>query len=255
LGGKYNLTQSLLRACQLLDIIAEESEEVGVTVLAKRAGLHKSTCFGLLYTLQHLRLVYQDPKTGKYRLGLKAFELGQSYTSNLDLRRLAHPYLEQLVRETQETVHLVLLEGDHAVYIDKVEGRHAMSIASRIGQQAKLYCTGVGKALLAFWPEEKQRQWLEQPLVAYTKNTIVDRGALMQHLREIRERGYSVDDQEIEIGLRCVSAPIFNAQGSAEAAISISGPETRINDDKLTEYAQHILKASQEISRQLGYRP
>ncbi len=251
---KYNLIQSVERAVAILEQFSQDERELGVTAIANRVGLHKSTCFGLLYTLQHLGYIQQNAENGRYCLGLKAFELGQAYINGMDLRQLAKPYLRQIVEKTGETMHLVVLEGFRAVYIDKVEGLHAMTISSRVGQRAMLHCTGVGKVLLAHMNEKELSLAIAEGLPRLTEHTITDEGELLDHLRRIRERGYSIDDQEIEIGLRCVAAPIFNAREQVIAAISVSGPSTRITREKLDEFSVLIRRSANEISRQLGSR-
>jgi IclR family transcriptional regulator, KDG regulon repressor len=252
---KYNFIQSVGRALAILEEFSRDERALGVTALANRVGLHKSTCFGLLHTLQQLGYIQQDASTGQYSLGLKTFELGQAYIDGLDLRYITRPYLLEIVEKTQETVHLVVAEGRRAVYIDKVESPHAMTISSRIGQEATLHCTGVGKVLLAYMRNEDWSQVVSQGLERYTEHTITDEGKLLDHLQRIRECGHGVDDQEREIGLRCVAAPIFNARKQAIAAISISGPSSRITCEKQGELSQIIKQATQEISRKLGYRP
>ncbi|NLH83488.1 MAG: IclR family transcriptional regulator [Phyllobacteriaceae bacterium] len=250
---KYNFIQSVGRALSILEQF-QDSRTLGVTTIANRVGIHKSTCFGLIHTLQLLGYIQQDAETGQYCLGLKAFELGQSYISNLDLRTLVRPFLTGLMERLSETVHLVVVEGHRAVYIDKVETMSAMTISSRIGCEAPLHCTGVGKGLLAFMPEEERAAVLSTDLKAYTEFTITDPVALDRHLAEIRALGYAVDDQEREIGLRCVAAPIFNARGQVVAAISVSGPSTRVTQSKAVELAETIVEVTREISRKLGYR-
>jgi IclR family KDG regulon transcriptional repressor len=252
MSKKYNLIQSVGRAFAILEQFSQDERELGVTVIAQRVGLHKSTCFGLLYTLQEMGYIQQNPETGRYSLGLKIFELGQAYLEGQDLRQLANPYLRRLVEQTQETVHLVVLEGHRAVYIDKVEGTHAMTISSRIGQRAKMHCTGVGKALLAHMYENDISFVLSHELEKFTDNTIIDPENLREHLSGIRRAGYAIDDEEIEIGLRCVAAPIFNSHNQAFAAISMSGPSGRITRERLGELSKLVCGTAREISRQLG---
>ncbi|MDR3435599.1 IclR family transcriptional regulator [Telmatospirillum sp.] len=251
---KYNFIQSVGRAFSILEQFSGDERALGVTTIANRVGLHKSTCFGLLHTLQRLGYIQQDPETGHYSLGLKAFELGQAYISGQDLRDLTRPFLLQIVEKTMETVHLVVVEGRRAIYIDKVEAPHAMIISSRIGQEALLHCTGVGKVLLAFMSEEDRKAVASEGLKRYTENTITEEGELADHLRRIRQNGYGIDDQERELGLRCVAAPIFNARKQVIAAISVSGPSSRITREKLGELSKMIKQATDEISRKLGYR-
>lgn len=249
---KYNRIQSVERAFSILEQFSQNERELGVTVIAKRIGLHKSTCFGLLYTLQELGYIQQNPETGRYGLGLKIFELGQTYLEGQDLRQLANPYLRRLVEQTQETAHLVVLEGKTAVYIDKVEGSHAITISSRIGQRAKMHCTGVGKALMAHMPESDLAQVFAGGLERCTENTITDEAKLRGHLKTIRDSGYAIDDEEIEVGLRCVAAPIFNAHNQAIAAVSMSGPSGRIPRERFEPLSRMIRDTAREISRKLG---
>ncbi len=250
---KYIIIQSLCRAMGILEHVAGAGKNTGITAIAEHVGLHKSTCFGLLHTLQHLGYVVQDKETGRYSLGIKAFQLGQAYTDNLDLRRLAQPHLAELAELSRETVHLVIREGLHAVYIDKIEAPHAMTISSQVGQRARMHCTGVGKALLAYMTPEEQDKALEGGLQGYTPHTITDMAALRERLRQIRREGVSLDEQEIEIGLCCLAAPIFDAKGAAVAAISISGPVTRLSQERIQELRPGLQRAVAEISRRLGH--
>jgi IclR family KDG regulon transcriptional repressor len=252
---KYNFIQSVGRALAILEQFSHDERTLGVTEIAKRVGLHKSTCFGLLHTLQQLGYIQQDASTGQYGLGLKTFELGQAYFDGLDLRYITRPFLLEIVEKTQETVHLVVAEGCRAVYIDKVESSHAMTISSRIGQEAILHCTGVGKVLLAHMRDEDRNQVVSMGLERYTEHTITDECKLLEQLKRIRECGYGIDNQERELGLRCIAAPIFNARKQAIAAISISGPISRITREKQGDLSEVIKRATQEISRRLGYRP
>jgi DNA-binding IclR family transcriptional regulator len=252
---KYNFIQSVGRALAILEQFSRDERALGVTTIASRVGLHKSTCFGLLHTLQQLGYIQQDASTGQYSLGLKTFELGQAYIDGVDLRYITRPFLLEIVEKTQETVHLVLAEGRRAVYIDKVESPRAMTISSRIGQEAGLHCTGVGKVLLAYMRDEDWKQVVSKGLERYTEHTITGERQLLEQLQRIRECGHGIDDEEREIGLRCVAAPIFNARKQAIAAISISGPSSRISREKQKSLCVTIKQATQEISRKLGYRP
>jgi DNA-binding IclR family transcriptional regulator len=252
---KYNFIQSVGRALAILEQFSRDERALGVTEIARRVGIHKSTCFGLLHTLQQLGYIQKDASNGQYSLGLKTFELGQAYIDGLDLRYITRPFLLEILAKTNETVHLVVAEGCRAIYIDKVESPHAMIISSRIGQEAKLHCTGVGKVLLAYMRDKDWAQVVSKGLKCYTEHTITDERKLLENLEQIREFGYGMDDQEREIGLRCVAAPIFNARKQAIAAISISGPSLRITREKQGDLSQIIKRAAQEISRKLGYRP
>ena len=238
----------------LLEHLGGEGKNTGITAIASHVGLHKSTCFGLLHTLQELGYVVQDKSSGRYSIGVKMFKLGQAYIDNLDLRNLANPHLHMLAAKSQETVHLVIREGLHAVYLDKVEGPHAMSIISRVGQRAHLHCTGVGKAILANLTTEDQDTILNQPMGRFTEHTLTDIEKIRDHLAGIRKTGLSIDDEEIELGLYCLAAPIFDSTGAVVAAISISGPKARLHSDKFVDLSESLRAASIAISSQMGYQ-
>lgn len=250
--SKYITIQSVSRAASILEHLAYAGNDTGITAIAGAVGLHKGTCFGLLHTLQKLGYVTQNKETGKYSLGTKVLELGQRYMVNLDLRRMAQPYLAALADESRETVHLVLKEGLHAVYIDKIEAPHAITISSQVGRRAILYCTGVGKAILAHMTPEDIEAALPETLTPRTKHTITDKAKLLEHLAGIRQKGLSIDNQEIELGLMCLAAPIFNADGAAAAAISISGPTTRLTGARVDALSKSLRAAARAISRKLG---
>jgi DNA-binding IclR family transcriptional regulator len=174
--------------------------------------------------------------------------------ANLDLRRVAQPYLTALSEESFETVHLVIREGLHAVYIDKISGPHAMTISSQVGQRARLYCTGVGKAILANMNPKEMEDALPETLEPMTEYTITDKKKLVSHLHEIRKKALSVDNQEIELGLMCIAAPIFNADYAVAAAISISAPTTRLSAERVKHLSYSLKEAAKAISRKLGCR-
>ena len=248
-----NMIQSVERALRILEEFSVKEREIGVTELAKRVGLNKSTCFGILQTLQSNGYLEQNLDNGKYCLGIKVFELGQTFEAGLEIRSITKPYLQSLVDKTKETVHLVVRYKLEAVYIEKVEGPSAINIISQIGKRVNMHCTGVGKCLLAYFPEESFKLVMQGELQRFTDNTITDKNCLIQHLNEIRAKGYSIDDEEIESGLRCVAAPIFNHKKEAVAAISISGPTNRITPDKIEEIAELVKDTAASVSKRLGY--
>lgn len=252
--AKYITIQSVSRAMAIMEHLAHAGNDTGITAIANDLSLHKSTCFGLLHTLRKLGYVFQDEKTGHYSLGIKVFELGQRYMENLDLRSVAQPHLIALSEEALETVHLVIREGAHAVYIDKINGPHAMSISSQVGQRARLYCTGVGKAILANMSPKEMEAALPKVLEPMTEHTITDKKKLIEHLREIKKNALSVDNQEIELGLMCIAAPIFNADCTVSAAISVSAPTTRLTGKRVKLLSNSLKKAAESISRKLGCR-
>lgn len=248
-----NLIQSVDRAMQLLLALAERGGCASLSALARQLGLSRSTVHGLLATLRHHGMVAQDDH-GNYVLGIKLFELGYQAVSRLDLRIAAGPVLQELVDEFMETVHLVVSDGLYVVYIDKRESPQSMQIVSRIGQRLPAYCTAVGKAILAYKPEDElERLLASSPLTPMTRNTITDPAELKAHLELVRRRGFALDQEEIAEGLRCAGAPIFDYTHQVVGAVSISGPSVRMNEEKIAQAAQAIVRAGCEISRRLGY--
>lgn len=253
--SKNNLIQSVDRALQILEAFSQDNRELGVTEIAKSLGLHKSTTFGLLSTLENRGYVEQNQENGKYCLGLKLFELGNLVKSGMDLRRLAYPYIKDLVDQYRETVHLVVFDKGDVVYIDKTEGDRAIRILSQVGNRLPMYCTGVGKCMMAFLPEEYlQKYILNNELKAYTEFTITDKKKLMEQLEVIRQQGYAFDKEEIEIGLRCIAAPIKNYKNEIVAAISLSGPSMRMDEETMKALVEPVKQTALNISRNLGYQ-
>ena len=249
------MIQSLDRAFSILELFTADNTPLGVTMISERVGLHKSTCFGLVNTLEHLGYLLQDKDSGKYRLGLKALVLGQAYLKSQNIRQLAAPAMETLISLAQEyTIHLVVKEKDHVVYIDKYEGPQAMVIvASSIGQRAVLHCTGVGKSVLAFMDVEERRKILANSMQSFTPYTLTNPVQLEKNLSEIRKMGFAFDDQERAMGLRCVAAPFFDNAGVVLGAISISGPSIYLSSERLFELSEPVKAAAGTISRAYGY--
>jgi IclR family KDG regulon transcriptional repressor len=241
----------------LLEALAQE-KELGVTDLAERAGMHKSTVYRFLNSLKELGYVRQNSANEKYSLTLKLFELGSSVLARMELWEQAHPIMEQLAEQTRETVHLAVLDEDRPVYLGKFESTQALrvSMSSRIGQSAPIYCTGVGKLLLAHAPPEQVKQILErQELRRFTDRTITDRALLARELETIRRQGFAFDDEEHEVGVRCVAAPVRDSQGTIVAALSISMPSVRLPDSEIPGYWELVTKAADEISSRIGASP
>ena len=251
--GRYIIIQSVIRAMTLLEHISNKGHQVGISQISKDVGLHKSTCFGLLYTLETLGYVIRDDN-GCYSLSARVCDLSESYLRNVDLRRIALPYLMELRNIAKETVHLVIREENNAVYIDKIDGPHKMSIVSQIGARAKMHCTGVGKAILAHMDDKDRDEVLARGMPAFTSHTITSTNILYKQLQTIRECGYSIDNQEIEEGLCCLAAPLFGPSNNVSGAISISGLTTRLDDERIKQLIPHILETAWLISSHIGNR-
>jgi DNA-binding IclR family transcriptional regulator len=250
--------RAVKRVIDILESFNYEQFELGLSELSEKVGLPKSTLYRYLETLKERRFITQDPETGKYRLGMRLLELGYMVQNNSDLRKLAHPYLKKIADETKMTVHLCVLDEERGVgvYIDKIENPNARVSYSQLGKTIPLHTGGVGKALMAYLPEEKVKEIIQKyGLPRLTPNTITDPDMLMKTLQEIREKGYSVDNEEVALGVRCVAAPIRNANGDVIASISISGPPALINEKTIPKLVELVKKTSLDISRELGFKP
>ena len=246
--------QSVKRAMSIMEVIAKNKNLAGITTISRYMGLSKSTIYGLVSTLEQMGYLQQNGQNGEYSLGIKLFELGQIVYSSMDLRTIAKPFLRQLVDQHQETVHLAVLSKGDVIYIDKVSGNQSIGIISQIGGRNPAYCTGVGKVLLADMPvEQLDKMFKTIEFHKLTKKTIIDPELLKDHLVQVKGNGYAMDVEEIEIGLVCVAAPIKNHSGKVVAAISLSGPVSRMEKEKLFNIQKDVVATSQKISRQLGY--
>jgi DNA-binding IclR family transcriptional regulator len=192
-------------------------------------------------------------------VGTRLLELSSGVTEQIDVRAEARPALERLSTLIGETANLSVRSGDNLVYIDQVQSERLVRMFTRVGSSAPLYCTGSGKLFLAFVPEgqferEFNRYLLEQRLEPRTPHTIVRPQALREELRRIRERGYSFDNEEMEEGVICVAAPIFDRSGQIVAAISVSGPSNRLKNGHISEAVEPVVTAVAEVSARLGYK-
>lgn len=250
---KDNLVQSVDRALTILEEVASSEVEVGVTELANKLDLHKSTVHRMLNTLMHKGYIEQNPETEGYKVGLKVFELGSKMFNELEIRDQSL-YLKELMQETNETVHLVVRDGDQGVYIDKVDTKQTLRMYSKIGRRVPLYCSAVGKVLLSNLSQDKlEKLYKGVEFKRYTKNTITNWDDFLKELKKVRQNGYAVDNEEHEEEIRCIAAPIKNYKGQIIAAISISGPVFRITDKKVNEFAFKVKNKALMISKRLGY--
>ncbi|MGE5485680.1 MAG: IclR family transcriptional regulator [Ignavibacteriales bacterium] len=250
-----NVVQSVERALDIIEALEQGPAEIGVSELGRRLGLHKSTIFGLLNTLSKRGYLEKNQETGKYRLGLRAFEVGSTVLNRMDLPALAGPILQNLVNDHQETVHLVIRDGFEVVYVAKRESARSVRIVSQVGRRLPCYCTGVGKALLAYIPEEDIEAFFRKTgFRKFTKNTIADLETLKAELERIRVEGYAIDNEEIEEGLKCVAAPVRDHTGKVVAALSVAGPASRMTGEKIAQLVSCVKAASAELSHRLGYR-
>lgn len=242
------------RAVQILDCFGFDHLELSVSEIALKTGLHKSTAHRILMALEYNDLIKQNPESGKYHLGIKLFKLGHQAASQVNLRQICRPYLMRIMNKTKETVHLAVLDEDQVLYLEKVEGPHALRMPSRVGRHIPTYCTSLGKAMLSCLEEDEVKRILrKQALKPYTPNTIKNIEALLADLRTVRRRGYSIDDEEIEIGLRCVGAPIKDHTGVMIGAISVAAPSARLTDREIPTFGKLAVEVAGAICKELGH--
>jgi len=252
--GTYKV-QALDRAFAVLDLLGESEMPLGLAQVASSLQLHKSTAHRFLMVLERHRMV-ERTGNGKFRLGLRLFDFGNRAIEQYDLRERAQPHLRRLVAETEETAHLCILESSHVIYIDKIEPARSVRMITRIGASNPVHCTSVGKAILAFLPEEKANEIIRRTrFERFTHRTIATPEALRAEIEKTHRRGYAVDDEEFEEGLRCIAVPVLDAQRQPVAAVSISGPSFRVTAQKLPSIANHLLQCVRAISVDMGFVP
>jgi len=246
--------QSIVRAADVLELFLLAHQELSVKEISEKLGLSKSTVHGIIKTLEFRGYLQQNPDDLKYRLGMKLFELGNRVSQQFDLGKIARPVIKELVEKLKETVHLVMFERGEVIYIEKLDGPHALRIYSQVGKRAPIHCTGVGKAILAFQTEKEQEQLLAGELETFTEYTMTNKEEIKKQLESIRKQGYAIDDEEIELGLKCVAAPIFDHKGKAIGAISCAAPKMRINEQRLKTVIKGVKQAANQISQSMGYK-
>jgi DNA-binding IclR family transcriptional regulator len=250
-GNLYQL-HSLDRAVAVLEMLGESDTALSLAEVCQRLRLHKSTAHRSLMVLERSALIERTPEN-RYRLGLKLYELGNRAVEQVDLRTRVHPFFRRLAAQVGETVHLSVLQKTSIVYLDKVEPNRRVCVSSKTGTSNPVYCTSMGKAMLAFQPPEVIEEIVSKiRFVRYTSKTLTSREALLKALERVRRRGYAIDDQEIEVGVRCIGAPIFDEKRRAIAAVSVSGPASRITAPTMPEIAEHLLRCCRDISVSLG---
>jgi DNA-binding IclR family transcriptional regulator len=254
-----NMIRAIERVMRVLDVLSKYSKGISLGDLAAAVNLPKGTVHRLLASLYFFDVVRQDSETRKYSLGFKLVELASILLDQIDIRREAEPFLVDLSFKTKETVYLVILDRTEVVYIERIEPDDpnvGLKATSKVGQRNAANSCSVGKVLLAYLSQHVLEETLkDMPFLQKTENTITDPLQLKDHLQGVRSRGYAIDDEESEKGIRCVAAPIFKESGKAIAAISISGPAIRVTRQCIQDvFKDELMKTAMQISRKLGYR-
>jgi len=248
------LIASLQHALDILDLFDGNHAELGNSEIARMLDMNPGTAAGLIYTLKVNNYLDQNPENRKYHLGLKLAERASVLLDQIDLRKIAAPILEELLQWSGESVNLAIRDRQEVVYIERLFGSHSLGIRSELGKRAPLHSTALGKAILA----NLQAAELQTVLDGYTfskitSRTIAARDAFLAELDKVKGRGFAIDEEENEMGGRCLAAPIMDHTGKPVAAISISAPIQRLPIEKLPEYGTKILEAVQIISKKMGY--
>lgn len=247
--------RSVQRALTLLRTFLPHDGELSAAELSKETGLDPSTVFRLMVTLEAQGFVEVNHATAKYRPGVVLLELGSRFIKNNDIRYRSIGHLERLRNAFGETVHLTILDGNEVVYLEKLAGLHPIGfMSSRVGDRNPAHCTGVGKALLAYLSDEQIAQrYPDRRLKRYTDQTITDLEALRAELGRVRSRGYAIDLEEHEVGVKCVAAPTFDHKEIA-AAVSVSGPVDRMDDHIAhDDLINTLMEVAAQISEQMGW--
>jgi len=248
------LVSAAVRVLAVLEKLSQQ-RTIGLEELSREIKLAKPTVYRFLLTLQELGYA-RRADDDRWAITLKMFNVGSRALDHLDLHAAARPVAEELSDELGETVHMGVLDGDSAVYVLKIESKYQIRMYSRVGRRMPLYCTAIGKILLAYMNEEEREAALTGvKLTAFTKNTITSRAALDTEFAQIRKQGYALDDEEREEGLHCIGAPIFDYTGDIVATLSVSWPGFRYERGEESEKVEKVKNAAARISGILGYEP
>ncbi|MBI4493794.1 MAG: helix-turn-helix domain-containing protein [Chloroflexi bacterium] len=249
------MVHALERGLAVLRCFGAERPSLSLSELASLLGWSRTAPYRLVYTLQRLGYLVQDPQTKRYRLGPGVLELGFEYLHGLPLPELAQPYLEQLCQQTGASAHLAILDGREIVYLARAAPRRISATNLHVGSRLPAHATSLGKVLLASQPAEALERLLsEGPLARCTERTIVDPEQLRQTLDAVRAQGFAVSDQEFEAGIRSVAAPIFDTRGAIAAAINVSAPAPLLSDEFVRSVAvPAVRRTAQQLSACLGH--
>jgi IclR family KDG regulon transcriptional repressor len=248
-----DLVSAVGRTMAVLEALAEHPEESGVSEIATKLDMSKATVYRFLQSLKARGYVVQDAED-RYRLSVRLFELGAQALPHLDIVREAEPGMRRINELTGETVHLGILDEGSIVYVHKIDSKYNLRMYSRIGRRAPLYCTGIGKVLMAWLEEDELLAHLAQEsFERRTANTLTSVEAYLQELEIVRQQGYAEDHEEFEDNMRCLAAPIRDRFGHVIGGMSVSFPCFRFREELKQDYVKQLMQATQQISGQLGW--
>ncbi len=249
--------QSVERIFSIIEILAKHPKGASLQEITEDSTLAKSTVHRLLQSLIFLGYVVQDSNTLHYRLTFKMFELSSSIVHEMDVLSIAKPHIDRVARQTGEAVHFVLQDEKDIIYVYKAEGAggHMLRMGSHVGRRTPMYCTGVGKAILATNTyAQVEKIWQKSNIKALTEKTVVNLDEFILQLKKVKMQGFAIDDEENEIGVRCVAFSLPSLNGRAEAAFSFSGPASRMTDARIEELAIIGMNTKYEIIKDLGWK-
>ncbi len=239
--------KSLYKALCLLDYFNSDHPERGIKELSDLSGMLKSSVYNILSTFQMCGFIEKDSSSGKYKLGKKILTLSNVLYSTDSAKAIIKPYMDKVAEECSETVFLAFPSGTDIIYVEGSYPPGVLYARSIVGVKAEMYCTGIGKAILAYSDEALIQMVVDKGLEPFTSFTLSDEKALREDLEKTRQRGYSIDNMEHEYGIRCVGVPLHNNSGHLMGALSISGPSLRVMDDKVVFFAEKLQEAANEI--------
>lgn len=245
--------RSLHKVLDIIDTVAEVGN-VGIRELSALTGFPPATTHRIVSTLLKRRYFQQDPVTKSYSLSLRFLELGQKVQQHFNLTSIARPHLERLMAEAKESANIAVQDGDEAVYLDQVRSNHMLQLFTKLGARVPLYATGVGKMFLSQWPQADVEAYLGRTkLVPHTPYTLVEKSEILDELKRIRAQGYSVDNEEMEEGVRCAATLVYDHRGLPIAAVSVSGAAMRLTKERIQHFGQMVIDCASRISKGLGY--
>lgn len=246
--------KSIVKATNIINLLAKNNTPLSLAYISAEMEMSKSTVHGIISTLVNTGFLVQAPDSGKYQLGTRLFEIGMRVSERWSEKRIAYPFITRIVAETKETVHMAILDNNEVLYIAKQESTDSVKTVSDIGIKLPSYCSGVGKVLLSGLSKRHIQQIADKTgLKKYTEFTITDFQRLWVEMEKIRRQGFAIDNQEYQLGLRCIAVPIRNSSGNVTAALSISGPISRMNGKVFERNKMTLMKISHEISHKMGY--
>lgn len=240
--------QSLARGLKIMDLLGQSQDGSSITELAEYLNVDKGSASRLVSTLVQYGYVEKDDISRRYHVGPQVVSLSRSVLTRLPMREAAKPYLRQMMERTGECAHLAVPAQGKVLYIDQVESPVTLRVNAQVGTMNPLHCTALGKVLLAYGDLD-----IPSDLAPFTPNTITDLETLRSHLEEIRRLGFAVDDEEFDIGVRCIAVPVFDFRGKAAGAIGVSGPATRMTAERMPALTAIMVEIGKALSERMAF--